>query len=516
MDKDEHFSTDESADEEEIFRDFDAEAQLIIREDLLPKKSADRYLLVYNNYKKWEADHQNVLSSSKENNLIVYFKDLKSKLKPPSLWSVWSMLKKTLSTHDGVDISRFLNLKSLLTNNGKGYKPKKSAILKWNEVEKFLRDATDHVYLASKVILVLGVSGALRCDELTNLKMEDVEDLGNKFIVSVKDTKTHLDRQFVVGSKFYKTVKQYVDLRPHDNCPDRFLINYYKGKCTRQVIGKNKIGEVPKQIASFLELPEPKTYTGHCFRRTAATLLSDSGASLQMVKQLGGWKSDKVALGYVENSMFVRENIFRGIVHGSSTAEPRNPQPLTSAAATDPPPSVSAHATDSSSSTSALPKNALSSATLDAELNIEWNDFAEDFSIDAIPSAAPSPEFATAAGTGIKISEKQLSTVSNLEVQNPQKHVPSISSSKPPSSGFNSAITATKRHFLEKEPLKVMFANSSEPVQKKRIIDSSRGKAYAGSSLKISNNDTLDVGLGERFQNCIFNNCTFNILPEKY
>ena len=34
-------SSDQSGDEEEIFRNFDAEAQLIIQEDLLPKKSGD-------------------------------------------------------------------------------------------------------------------------------------------------------------------------------------------------------------------------------------------------------------------------------------------------------------------------------------------------------------------------------------------------------------------------------------------------------------------------------------------
>ncbi|KAJ8914344.1 hypothetical protein NQ315_011332 [Exocentrus adspersus] len=38
-------------------------------------------------------------------------------------------------------------------------------------------------------------------------------------------------------------------------------------------------------------------YTGHCFRRTSASLLADSGASIDVLKRHGGWKSASVAEG---------------------------------------------------------------------------------------------------------------------------------------------------------------------------------------------------------------------------
>lgn len=144
-------STDESMDEEEVLRDFDAEAELIIQTETLPKKSADRYKLVYENYKKWQMEHESSLSSSEETNLIVYFKDLTKKLKPSTLWSIWSMLRKTLNTKDNIDINRFQNLKSLIKNNSKGYKPKKSLVLKWEEIMKFVNDTSDYTHLGSKV-----------------------------------------------------------------------------------------------------------------------------------------------------------------------------------------------------------------------------------------------------------------------------------------------------------------------------------------------------------------------------
>lgn len=148
-------SSDESVDEEDVFRNFDSEAQLIINTDTLPKKSVDRYNLVYDTYKKWQREHKTSLSNSEENNLIVYFKDLSKKLKPSTLWSIWSILKKTLNSRENINLNHFLNLKALVKNNSKGYKPKKSLVLKWDEILKFINDAPDYVHLASKVSIYI-------------------------------------------------------------------------------------------------------------------------------------------------------------------------------------------------------------------------------------------------------------------------------------------------------------------------------------------------------------------------
>ena len=69
-----------STDEEEVIRDFHKEAELIINSDTLPKKSVNRYIQVYEAYKKWENENKNHLSSAPENNHIIYFKSLEDKL----------------------------------------------------------------------------------------------------------------------------------------------------------------------------------------------------------------------------------------------------------------------------------------------------------------------------------------------------------------------------------------------------------------------------------------------------
>lgn len=122
-----------------------------------------------------------------------------------------------------------------------------------------------------------------------------------------------------IGNEYYNKVRQYVNLRPNDIETDRFFLYYHNGKFTRQVIGKNKIREVPKTIAIFLRLPNPENFTRHCFRRTSATLLANAGANLTTLKQHGGWKSSSVAEGYIENSLHNKNAIFNKIVNSENS-----------------------------------------------------------------------------------------------------------------------------------------------------------------------------------------------------
>lgn len=92
-------------------------------------------------------------------------------------------------------------------------------------------------------------------------------------------------------------------LRPANVGHRRFFLKYVKGKCTRNPVGINSFGKIPAAIARFLELPNPKLYTVHCFRRSSATLLADAGANLTTIKRHGGWRSSTVAEGYIEDSL---------------------------------------------------------------------------------------------------------------------------------------------------------------------------------------------------------------------
>lgn len=125
-------------------------------------------------------------------------------------------------------------------------------------------------------------------------------------IINIPDSKTKTQRSFVVSEYFYPTVKKYMSiLRANHENNNRlsFFRKYSNGKCTKQNVGINTLGNVPSQIATYLGLPDAKTYTGHCFRRTSATILVDAGGDLLDLKRHGGWQSSAVAEGYVDNSM---------------------------------------------------------------------------------------------------------------------------------------------------------------------------------------------------------------------
>ena len=67
-------------------------------------------------------------------------------------------------------------------------------------------------------------------------------------------------------------------------------------------IGVNSLYNVGKDVAEFLQLANPELFTGHCFRRSSATQLANSGCSVMELKQKFHWDGDKMPLVYVANS----------------------------------------------------------------------------------------------------------------------------------------------------------------------------------------------------------------------
>lgn len=148
--------------------------------------------------------------------------------------------------------------------------------------------------------------GACRANEMYLMKLGDIQDLGSAFLITIPNTKTKITRKFTVTDHFYEICKRYINLRPPGWATSNanvFFLNFQNGKCTSQRIGINKFTQMGKDIAKFLKLPNPGKYSGHSFRRSAATILVDAGGDITALKRHGGWKSTAVAEGYVDESM---------------------------------------------------------------------------------------------------------------------------------------------------------------------------------------------------------------------
>ncbi|XP_029171249.1 uncharacterized protein LOC114940677 [Nylanderia fulva] len=279
-------------------------------QNVLPEKSKHKYMTAYNNFIQWISEKKT--ESMSQHTLLTYFKELSQLHKPSTLWGIYSMLRATIQFNNNLDIYKYDELNTFLKIQSRGFQSKKSSTLTPQQIKKFIDEAPDNKYLATKLATIFGICGACRREELTKIDIEDIEDKGSLLLIKIPTTKNYKPRTFVVTDEFYSTYKKYVKLRPKDIQTSRFFLNYQNGKCTQQPIGINKFGRMPKIIAKYLKLPDPDSYTSHTFRRTSATLLADSGVDILTLKRHGGWKSNTVAEGCVENSinnkMILEEN----------------------------------------------------------------------------------------------------------------------------------------------------------------------------------------------------------------
>lgn len=195
----------------------------------------------------------------------------------------------------------------------------------------------------------MGISGACRRDELVRMTIDDIEDVGSILIIKLPDTKTNMQRTFIVSkSEYIELYRKYFVLRPPNASSKRLFLKYHRGRCFNQVVGINKIGEMPSLIAKYLGLPNPKQFTGHCFRRSSVTLLADAGAGMSNIKRHGGWKSTSIAEGYIEDSISNKIKISNKILNCEVSAAGPVPSSLT----------------ENSLKGNAAPKNLLSAAGL--------------------------------------------------------------------------------------------------------------------------------------------------------
>ncbi|XP_065168248.1 uncharacterized protein [Atheta coriaria] len=240
----------------------------------LPEKSKRLYLNAYEAFNKWR--EENNLTSSSEEVLLIYFKELATKYKPSSLWTQYSMVKSTLNIHENVNVDKYRKLTAFLKTQSQGFTPKKACKFTLQNIDEFLRTASQYKYLPTKVALIMGVMGACRSNDLYQMKISDIHDHGSVYEVRVP-TKTSKYRKFTITGYYYDICKQYLSNRRPDT--NVFVFQQYRcGKFTKQRIGVNSFIKMGRDVANFLKLPNVENYSGHSFRSSSAAILGQTGS----------------------------------------------------------------------------------------------------------------------------------------------------------------------------------------------------------------------------------------------
>lgn len=121
-----------------------------LSDDFIPSdRTLGRYRTTYDAFIKWQ--ESNDLNTFDEDVLLTYFKDLSKTYKSSTLKSTYSMLKKTLSHNDNVDIGTFSRLLEFIKKNSVGFESEKFKVFTPEEINRFLVEAPDHDYLLMKV-----------------------------------------------------------------------------------------------------------------------------------------------------------------------------------------------------------------------------------------------------------------------------------------------------------------------------------------------------------------------------
>lgn len=90
------------------------------------------------------------------------------------------------------------------------------------------------------MVCIFGLCGACRSHELPDVLLKHIKKYDDMYLVTIPLTKNYEERSFAVTGTFFSIFEKYAALRPSAAKCDRFFLNYQKGKCTVQPIGKNK------------------------------------------------------------------------------------------------------------------------------------------------------------------------------------------------------------------------------------------------------------------------------------
>ena len=272
--------------------------------DTLPQPSKETY------NKKW-VEFKNFIGEKptpEEADYIQYFDNLhtEKKFKASTIWCTYSMLNAVHQREFGEKLQAYPRVTQLLKSYNLTYERKVASVFNKKAVEDYLSLTENTPFvLLRKAIIVTALSGGFRTAEVRDLSFDNLVQKGDTYEVTLQRKKQNGEKKismFIIPSSLASHITNYlVALSAAIGGVSGAL---FKGTPISKLTKMSKFVNQPmvKDVAKKIVLENPEAYTGHCFRRTSATMAADGGATPQQMQRAFGWKSVATAQKYVEES----------------------------------------------------------------------------------------------------------------------------------------------------------------------------------------------------------------------
>ena len=302
-----------------LFSKMDSERRWEIYLATLSPSSRQQYTVAVSDFKNWcHGSTKEPISAETVVEYIKYLHDVRQ-LKTKTIWSLNSMVGSYYEAYKGSKPHDDLPLiNKVLKQWEKSDTVKKASTFESEEIFKYLKEAPDDdFHLVRKVAMILALNGLERKNEITWTTIDELKFNVDCILVTfdrLKSSGESKKSQFMITDSLMRSIvsKYYNLFSEEQKCSkERFFRKMIKGRITQGVIGENMIAKIGEDVARWLGYsPEDaKKYTSHCFRRSAATMLVESGVSHNVLKIAGGWRSDKACEGYINDSSKMKRSI---------------------------------------------------------------------------------------------------------------------------------------------------------------------------------------------------------------
>ena len=266
----------------------------------------------------------NMVEPKDEEALISFFFEMKEKYAVSTLWVIYSCINSWYIEKLGFDLKIYIKLRRTLKNFSSHYVAKKSNVFSQQEIHNIVtiwqKHGNDAEYSYGIAILLL-YYGLLRIQDVEKITKDDVKYNEKDDVYEVhfmyKRKRLNAGLIYIIPQVYTTYMRDYINQigtvagdTEEEAKARKFLrnMNTKQGKRLNNM-GVNNIRSIARKAATQLgyDAELSKKFTGHAWRRSAATNLADEGVTLTNLKRHGQWQSEKVVEGYMANSKPLRE-----------------------------------------------------------------------------------------------------------------------------------------------------------------------------------------------------------------